>query len=160
MTLKVKNKGELFIPIIIIIISIYLYIETFSFKFASYQEVGPQIWPRGILILLILFSSIKIVEILIFGEAGQEKSKLKLKNILSMIITLFLYIFSMQYIGYITSTLIFTFSAMLLFGNRSILQLIIIPILIVSFTYLILTHLMYVPLPKGIGIFRDISLFF
>lgn len=160
MEFKNKDKGEIIIPIIMIILSIYLYTQTYSFKYTDYQQANPQMWPRGVLVLLILISTILIGKVLLKGIDWKPKPSINYKKSISIIIFLFLYIFLMQFCGYLISTLIFIFCALILFGNRNILQLIIVPLLIVTLIFLIFNYLLYIPLPKGIGFFRSITLFF
>jgi hypothetical protein len=76
------------------------------------------------------------------------------------ILVLFLYIFLMQYLGYILATLFFTVAAMLMLGNRSKFQLFVVPILTTAFIFIVFTHTMYIPLPKGVWVFRAFSLVF
>lgn len=163
--MKGKNKGELIIPIILVALSIFLYINTYTFKFTTYHRANPQMWPRGILILLVLTSLLLIGKFL-FGKSGEgakkekEKSKIVWSMMLKGILILLLYISLMKYIGYIASTLLFTAGAMFLLGNRKIVQLVIVPILTAAFIFLVFTYAMYIPLPKGVWIFRTFSLMF
>lgn len=163
--MKAKDKGEFIIPIILIALSIYLYLNTYTFKFSTYQKANPQMWPRGILVLLILISLILIGKMLFSkSHEGAEEEKLKPEvrwsSMLGGVFILFLYLFLMQYLGYIISTLLFTFCAMLMLRNRSKFQLFVVPIVITTFIFIVFTYGMYIPLPKGVGIFRDFSLLF
>lgn len=160
MKMKIKDKGELIVPMIVIGLSVFLYIDTYSFQFMTYQKAGPQMWPRGILILLILISLMLIGKLLAAGNENREKPKTNIKSITSVMLLLFFYIFLMQYLGYIISTLLFTFFAMLFFGNRNIFQLVCVPVMIVAFIFLAFNYAMFIPLPKGVGIFRNFTLIF
>jgi putative tricarboxylic transport membrane protein len=160
-----RDKGEFIIPIIILILSIFLYKETYTFKFTTYQEASPQMWPRFILVLLILTSLGLIAKLLLSKppqntEEKNQKPRTRWGIMLAGILILFLYIFLMEYLGYIISTLLFTFCAMLMLGNRNKFQLFSVPIVMTAFIFLLFTYAMYIPLPKGVGIFRDFSLMF
>jgi len=160
-----KDKGEFIIPMIVIALSILLYANTYTFKFTTYQKANPQMWPRGILVLLILTSLILIGKMLFSkpgGYTNEEKRKPKIRwhSLLGGVLVLLLYIFLMKYLGYIISTLLFTCCAMLLLGNRNKSQLFVGPVLVTAFIFLVFTYAMYVPLPKGIWIFRAFSLMF
>lgn len=157
------DKGELVIPIGLIALSIFLYINTYAFKFETYQKASPQMWPRGILVLLVVISILLIGKLQFArsgGEAGREQSATRWKPFVTGVVGLFLYIFTMFYLGYILSTLLFTFVAMVMLGNRRKAQLVLVPVLITGFVFAIFTHAMFVPLPKGVWLFRDFSLFF
>jgi len=160
-----KDKGEFIIPMIVIALSILLYANTYTFKFTTYQKANPQMWPRGILVLLILTSLILIGKMLFSktgGHTNEEKRKPKIRwhSLLGGVLVLLLYIFLMKYLGYIIATLLFTCCAMLLLGNRNKSQLFVGPILVTAFIFFVFTYAMYVPLPKGIWIFRAFSLMF
>ena len=163
--MKGKDKGEFVIPIILIVLSIILYANTYTFKFTTYHKANPQMWPRGILILLILTSLILIGKFL-FLKLGKgptedkEKPKTSWGMMLRGILILFLYIFLLQYLGYIISTLTFTLCAMLMLGNRKKFQLFVVPLVITAFVFIVFHYAMYIPLPKGVGIFRAFSLMF
>jgi hypothetical protein len=163
--MKGKDKGEFVIPIILIVLSIILYANTYTFKFTTYHQASPQMWPRGILVLLVLGSFILIGKLLFQkseeGVAeGEEKPKVKWTMMLGGILILFLYIFFMKYLGYIVSTLVFALCAMLMLGNRNKVQLFVVPIVLTVFVFFVFTYAMYIPLPKGTGIFRAFSLIF
>jgi hypothetical protein len=163
--MKEKDKGEFVIPIILIALSIFLFINTSTFQFTTYEKASPRMWPRGILVLLLL-TSLTLVGKLLFekskGGAEKEKPEPKIKKgmMVKGILVLFLYIFLMQYLGYILATLFFTVAAMLMLGNRSKFQLFVVPILTTAFIFVVFTHTMYIPLPKGVWVFRAFSLMF
>jgi len=56
--------------------------------------------------------------------------------------------------------LAFTFAAMLMLGNRNKVHLIVTPALTTALVFIIFTHAMYIPLPKGVSIFRTLSQLF
>lgn len=161
--MKREEKGGFVIPVILIVLSIFLYVDTYQFKFTTYPKASPQMWPRAILILLVLTSLILMGKLL-FGKgegiAGEEKEKPKTRwgMMLKGIAILFFYIFSMQYLGYVVSTFIFTLMAMLMLGNRSKFQLVAVPLLNTAFIFFLFTYAMFIPLPKGVWIFRTFSL--
>jgi hypothetical protein len=163
--MKGKDRGEFVIPIILIALSIFLFINTSTFQFTTYEKASPRMWPRGILVLLLL-TSLTLVGKLLFekskGGAEREKPEPKIKRgmMVKGILVLFLYIFLMQYLGYILATLFFTVAAMLMLGNRSKFQLFVVPILTTAFIFIVFTHTMYIPLPKGVWVFRAFSLVF
>jgi hypothetical protein len=160
-----KDRGEFVIPIILIALSIFLYINTYTFKFTTYQKANPQMWPRGILVLIVL-TSLLLIGKLLFAKSKEaakkekEKPKIVWSKMLKGILILLLYIALMKYLGYLASTLLFTAAAMFLLGNRNRVQLVVVPILTAAFIFLIFTYAMYIPLPKGVWIFRTFSLMF
>ncbi len=164
--MKNVDKGELSVPIILIILSLFLFLKTYGFEFTTHQQAPPTLWPRGIIILLVLVCGLLIGKLVLEGrkkEAGPaEKSEAKTEwgMVLKGIAVLFLYMFLMGYIGFILSTLAFTLTAMLMLGNRNKIHLALAPLLTTGLVFVIFTHAMYIPLPKGISVFRTFSQIF
>ena len=163
--MKGKDKGEFVIPILLIALSIFLFINTSTFQFTTYEKASPRMWPRGILILLVLTSLILVGKLLFErskegAERERTEPKIKTGMMVKGILVLFLYMFLMQYLGYILSTLFFTAAAMLMLGNRNKLQLFVVPTLTTAFIFAVFTHAMYISMPKGVWVFRAFSLMF
>lgn len=159
--MKGKDKGEFVIPIILIAFAVFLYANTYTFKFETYPKAGPQIWPRSLLVLLILTSLILIFKLSFeIVEGEKQRPKTMWGMMLKGISILFLYIFSMEYLGYILSTLSFTFLAMLMLGNKKKFQLVIVPLMSTFLIFFLFNYGMFIPLPKGVWIFRTFSLLF
>ena len=163
--MKRIDRGEFVIPVLLIALSVFLYINTYTFKFTTYEKASPQMWPRGILFLLVLISLLLIGKLLLAKSGGEVEAKkeqpgTRWKPFLAGVVGLFLYIFTMFYLGYILSTFLFAFVAMVMLGNRSKVQLVLVPVLITGSVFAIFTHAMFVPLPKGVWLFRDFSLLF
>ncbi len=164
--MKKIDKGELVIPIVFVILSIFLFVKTYGFEFTTHQQAPPTLWPRGIIVLLVLVCGMLIGKLILEGRkegtGPAEKSvpQTEWRMVLRGILVLFLYMFLMSYIGYILSTLAFTLVAMLLLGNRNKVHLILTPLLTTGLVFIIFTHAMYIPLPKGTSIFRTFSQIF
>jgi len=164
----VKNidKGEFVIPIVFIVLSIFLFVNTYRFEFTTHLQAPPTLWPRSIIILLVLACGLLIGKLV--SEAGKKGTgptensgpKIQWGMILKGILVLFLYMSLMGYVGFIISTLAFTLAAMLMLGNRNRVHLILTPLLTTALVFTIFTHAMFIPLPKGISIFRTFSQFF
>jgi len=164
--MKKIDKGELVIPIVFIVVSISLFVNTYGFEFTTHHQAPPTMWPRGIIVLLIQVCGLLIGKLILEArkkEAGPTKEsepKTEWGMILKGILVLFLYMFLISYIGYIMSTLAFTLAAMLMLGNRNKVHLILTPLLTTGLVFIIFTHAMYIPLPKGISVFRTFSQIF
>jgi putative tricarboxylic transport membrane protein len=164
--MKNIDRGEMAIPIVLIVLSISLFVKTYGFEFTTHHQAPPTLWPRAIIVLLVLVCGMLIGKLILEGRkkgAGRtEKSESETQwgMVLKGILVLFLYMFLMSYVGYILSTMAFTLAAMLMLGNRSKVHLILTPLLTTGLVFIIFTHAMYIPLPKGISVFRTFSQFF
>jgi len=164
--MKNIDKGEIVIPIVFIVLSISLFVKTYGFEFTTHHQAPPTLWPRSIIVLLVLACGLLIGKFILedrkkgAGLTEKTESETRWGMVLKGILVLFLYMFLMSYIGYIISTLAFTLAAMLMLGNRNKVHLILTPLLTTALVFIIFTHAMYVPLPKGISVFRTFSQFF
>ena len=70
----------------------------------------------------------------------------------------FLYIFVVYYIGFMVTTPIFMAIYMYVTGYRNKVMLVVAPILAIAVFLLLFVVGTYIPLPRGIGIFKEISL--
>ena len=70
----------------------------------------------------------------------------------------FLYIFTVHYIGFVITTPVFMAIYMYVTGYRNKVMLVVSPILAVAVFLLLFVVATYIPLPRGIGIFKEISL--
>ncbi len=70
----------------------------------------------------------------------------------------FLYIFIVHYIGFMVTTPIFMAIYMYVTGYRNRVMLVVAPILAIAVFLLLFVVATYIPLPRGFGIFREISL--
>ena len=164
--MKRIDKGEIVIPIIFIVLSLFLFVQTYGFKFTTHLQAPPTLWPRGILLLLVLVCVLLIGKLILEGrnekatEVEKPRPGTRWGMISKGVLVLFLYMLLMSYVGYILSTLAFTFVSMLMLGNRNKAHLIVTPVLTTALVFIIFTHAMYIPLPKGVSIFRGLSQFF
>jgi len=145
-----KLLGELIVGICMIIVETVLYIASAEIpaKSAAY--------PKTLIIMAFIFTCAFMVRtVLRIKKEGlhREKATGKDGSMLQVIITMaiiFLYVFTMPYLGYVISTPIFVFGIMLYFGMRNILALILTPLCLTLFGHLVFNNLLYIFLPRGV----------
>jgi hypothetical protein len=94
-------------------------------------------------------------------KATQEKStSTELFRLLSVLLLTFVYLYLIRIMGFIVSTLFFSFGYLFLLKERRPLVLIISPLALIAVIWIVFTRLLVVPLPRGVGIFQLISNFF
>jgi hypothetical protein len=156
-------KGEIITSTIIFIGSLILYWETLKFEgHEVYAKLGPSYWPKFLLILLMGLSVGVAVDAFRERKKGEGKeSILKLdKGRLKFFIAMgfiALYFILLQIIGFILLTPFFLIAFMYLLGERKKIWMISISFGITLLIIYVFTKAMYVPLPRGIGIFLDFS---
>lgn len=158
-------KGEIITCFIIFFGSIYLYFETFKFKgHEVYGKLGPAIWPRFLLIVLMALSFLVAIDIFRRERKKFEREKKRIEDsILKFFVALViigLYFFNLVIFGFIIITPIFLIAFMYILGERKKIWMIGVSLGITFLIVYVFTKVMYVPLPRGTGIFLNISKFF
>jgi putative tricarboxylic transport membrane protein len=155
--------GEIVVSLAIFCVSLFLYIYSFTLgTFKAYQQMGPDFWPQLILIALMICSAILTVRHLVdwkkskAGEQSREEvSWVRFAVFFAIIIS---YILLLKTIGFICLTPVLILSIMMLIGARRIKTYIFSMVGIMLLVYVAFGRLLFVPLPKGYGIFRTISI--
>ena len=154
--------GEIVVSLAIFCVSLFLYIYSFTLgTFKAYQQMGPDFWPQLILIALMICSAILTVRHLVdwkkskTGESRENVSWVRFAVFFGIIIG---YVLLLKTIGFICLTPVLIFSIMMLIGARSIKTYVFSMVGIMLLVYVAFGRLLFVPLPKGHGIFRTISI--
>ena len=132
-------------------------------------------WPGLALIILFVCSSIEMVRLLRQSKtereakaAADEKKKRALQEAMgeednrNLLIfggfIAFFYIIVVHYVGFLITTPVFMALYMHVTGYRKKVMLVVAPLLAIAVFLLLFVVATYIPLPRGIGIFKDISL--
>lgn len=161
-------KGEITICGVIFFASLYLYTIAAQYKgHEIYGKLGPGFWPKFILICLMILSFLIAVDAFRARKTSDgEKSPEAMKSAGSRIrfflvlIMIIAYLVLLNIIGFIMLTPFFLIAFMILLGEKSWPWMIGLSIGMTVIILLAFTQAMYVPLPRGIGIFHKFSVLF
>ena len=164
--------GEILISLFILVVSLFLYYEATQLpQLSAYESVGPDFWPKLILLGMIIFSTYLTVSNLIKWKKSRRESLSKGATITQKgegwegwqrgLIATFLvigYVYFLKPLGFIMSTPLFMIGMMLLIRpeRKKVIPFAVLGIMLII--YIIFSKLLFVPLPKGFGIFHDISI--
>jgi uncharacterized membrane protein YidH (DUF202 family) len=154
--------GEIVTSLCILAASCYLYYEATALRqFRAYKEVGPDFWPKIVLLLLIVLSlALTVLNTIKWKRARGEVHEHEegWKRVVTVIILSLAYIYFLKPLGFIVATPFFILGMMLLImpKRRKAIPFTILGIMLMI--YIIFGKLLYVPLPKGFGIFHDLSI--
>jgi putative tricarboxylic transport membrane protein len=131
-----------------------------------YGKLGPSYWPKFLLICLMGLSFLVAVDA--FREkkkrSSEKEETLKVDSgkvrFLLAVGFIVLYLILMQVFGFILLTPFFMIAFMVLLGERSKIWIFSVSIGITFVIVFAFTKAMYVPLPRGQGIFLKFSQFF
>jgi len=160
---KGASVSDIIVCLIIIASSVFFYVQTFSFpSIAGYEEMGPEFWPRltltGIVILALIIMIGSILERR-RGTSPKVESKEK-KNTARAVVCagiLFFFIISISYIGFLLSAFLSMMVLAYVLGERNKLLLLFFSFVMVGMIYLSFGKLLFVPMPRGVWIFRELS---
>ncbi|MEM1524639.1 MAG: tripartite tricarboxylate transporter TctB family protein [Nitrososphaerales archaeon] len=155
--MKNVNKGELIISLSFFIFSIYFFYLSTQITGPVTMEIGPEVFPEFLLGTIMLLSIL-----LIYNSIKKEiKSRLRItKNVIFSILFLLSYIYLLEIMGLIPLTPIALATYMYAIGIKNWKWLLFATIGISLVLIILFPILMLVPIPRGIGIFREINLIF
>jgi len=161
-------KGEITICGVIFFASLYLYTIAAGYKgHEVYGKLGPGFWPKLILIVMMILSLWTAVDALLARKRSSREKEPEVNQatgnrirFFSALILIIAYFFLMNIIGFITLTPFFLVAFMILLGEKSWPWMIGLSIGMTILIVLAFTQAMYVPLPRGIGIFHKFSVIF
>lgn len=130
-------------------------------------QLSPAFWPRVILGCLIVFSLLK--GIVAFAEGGKGPSppqvaaeaelvERKRWKLIGSILLVLAYAYLTELIGFPLANFLFLLSFMYLGGVRKPFWLVLLPLSGTIVLLYLFVKLVYVPLPRGIGAFEDLTI--
>jgi len=155
--------SDIIVCLIIIALSVFFYVQTLSFPtIIGYEKMGPEFWPTltltGIVILALIIMIGSILEQK-KGISPKVESNEK-KNTIGAVVCagiLLLFIISISYIGFLLSAFISMMVLAYALGERNKLLLLFFSFIMVAVIYLSFGKLLFVPMPRGVWIFRELS---
>jgi putative tricarboxylic transport membrane protein len=169
-TMKRRDRiGEIILTGLIVLVSIFLLVVTGSFP--TYQSkglAGPALWPRIILVMLILLGLIVLAGL--FRKpaakgpthqigAGENQERI-LPRVFIIMGFCVLYTLVMKSFGFLLVSLAFQILTLWVMGVRKPKSLILGPVLLTAALYGLFIRILHNPLPRGVGVFYDLSRFF
>jgi len=155
----IEKYGDIILSCIFIIISIIYYFETLKIRILEISRYGAQLNPKITALLLILISigifigNIKKIKIM-NPDIKQDKKELKINSIkvILTILAIFLYIFLLEKIGFIITTVLYLFIQLNIFHKDSKKMILYLSISIITsfLIYYIFLKYFSLMLPRGI----------
>jgi hypothetical protein len=156
------RRGELLIPLSFLLVSAYLFYLAFRFRGAFVmlrQGVGPDFFPKVYTAIMMVFSLWLIYQA-VKGKVTTESEKtLNPQNLWITIVFMVAYAFLLEIVGFVVLTPIWVAAYMIAIGMRRWTWLLATAVIFSAFMIIVFPRVMLIPLPRGIGIFREISLF-
>lgn len=146
------KKDDILSGCILIAISIYFLRESNSLPSSSLGIPGSAFFPRLVCFAFVIFGGILIIRSFKKGEAERKITlilKQDLIRVLAVILLCGIYIFSMPFLGFILTSILFIVLLMFIFQVKRIGIIILWGFLVTLIIYFIFKILLKVPLPAG-----------
>jgi len=154
------KRGELLVPLSFLVASAYFFYLAFEFRGAFVmmrQGVGPDLFPKIFTAFIMVFSLWLIYTEVKKGGLSEFERPANPQNLWITIAFMLAYAFLLEIVGFIVLTPIWVAAYMLAIGMRRWRWLIGATVIFSAFMIVVFPKLMLIPLPRGIGIFREIS---
>ena len=167
--MELDQKGEIIVNGIIFAVACFLFYEATSFPvFEHADRLGPAFWPKIILLLTIILSGMLTAKNALrwfknrklANHSVIEEEHVNLKRLFLAFVVSLIYGFSVPYSGFLLSIFIFQIIFLLILKVKNVWILIFYPVSLTAVIYLIFIQILYIPLPRGQGIFLTLSRFF
>ncbi len=161
---KALFKADVVISVIVFVISVFLFFEIKKIDSGDvYGQLGPAYWPKCILVSLMVLS----VMMAFFSVSGVLKGTIPgvrpfhftvaNARFLAAVALIAGYLILLPYVGFLVLTPLQMIAFMYLLGERKKAWIFTMPFALTLVIVLLFTKAMYVPLPRGVGIFLQIS---
>jgi putative tricarboxylic transport membrane protein len=137
----------------------------FSYKpqeASLYSNLGGMFWPRILLWSILLISSLMLVIALhsrpVKGDRNNADRWKYPKTLILVFLACFGYFLLLDVIGFVLSTLLYLGIMLVILGVQNKAKITIYPVIAVAIYWFLFVQILKVPLPRGVGIFREISI--
>lgn len=149
----VFRVGNIVIGAIAMLVSGLFFYLTFSFPVSEFQDTGPGFLPRVYCIILFFLGITLILQYVPFKEFNQgtkNKSITKeLKMALKAMGLVLLYLLVIPYLGFYIATLFIVVIFLWVCGVRQVLQMILLPLGLTLFVFILFNQMLNIPIPSG-----------
>jgi putative tricarboxylic transport membrane protein len=158
--------GNLISGLVLLALSTLLYLYLRGQGTDQVGGISPNAWPSILLGGLILCGTLLTLQSILQRSRGrtdahpQEKSGAgNTRAMVGVIVATVGYIIAFRFLGFLVSTYLFMSITLFILGVREKKKLLLLPLLVVSLLTLGMAKILYIPLPKGMGIFREFTAF-
>jgi hypothetical protein len=163
------KTGEIIVYGVILGMACFLFYVATTFPlFEHADKLGPAFWPKTVLLVVIVLSGTAVIQNTVRAVRNKrqrnqgiiQEERGHFKRLALAIFFSLVYGFSVPYTGFLLSILVFQVIFLLILKVKNIWILLLYPLALTTFIYLIFIEVLYIPLPRGQGIFLTFSRFF
>jgi len=165
------KKVDFYTAIFGIIFSLFLIWYNSRLDIAIIYTFDPRVWPGVILLLLLSLSILLLLQSFKHQNNEKREQDITLESLYESYETHFIRTYAAMILCFLSSLLllivgffilvpIFLSTFMYILGVRTIKRLVMIPIIVTISLGILFTRIVYIPFPKGIGVFYVINVLF
>lgn len=157
---NLTRRGELIIPLSFLVASIYLFYLAMQFRapFRMGFQVGPDVFPKILTGIMMVLSVVLIYNAVKRGGLTEFEKVVNPRNLWITLAFIIAYAFLLETVGFVVLTPIWVAAYMFAIGMRRWTWLLGATLILSVFLIAVFAMFMLIPLPRGVGIFREISL--
>ncbi len=142
-----RKQLELILSLSFVILAVLVYKSTANFNASSIVTTGFYI--KFLAISLGISGIYELVKALMKNDLSSVDFAKNPKRFILLILSLCFYVFIMEYLGFIVSSMIFLPLTMYAMGYKNILKSFIISAFVVAFVYVLFVQVFEIPLPES-----------
>ena len=167
----VRRIVDMLFTAVVLVGTVYLWWVADKFPtFAKYRNVDSAFWPKivlvsmGVLSVVILYENIAALrnqrrkKQAAAGEGDAAAAAVDWKRMIFMGVLCVAYYWGLSLMGFVVSTIVFMWLAMMIIGGARKITAIIFPIVFTGLLVAVFVKVLELSLPRGIGIFHELSL--
>ena len=157
---NLTGRGELIIPLSFLAASAYLFYLAAQFHapFRMGFQVGPDVFPKILTGIMMVLSVVLIYSAVRKSGLTESEKVVNPGNLWITLAFIIAYAFLLEVVGFVVLTPIWVATYMFAIGMRRWTWLLGATVIFSLFMIVVFPKLMLIPLPRGMGIFREISL--
>lgn len=158
---NLAGRGEFLIPLSFLLVSAYFFYLAFEFRGAFVmirQGVGPDFFPKAFTALMMFLGLWLIYNAVRRGGVSEFEKVANPRNLWVTLAFMIAYAFLLEIVGFVVLTPIWIAAYMFAIGMRRWTWLLGATVIFSVFLIVVFPTLMLIPLPRGVGLFREISL--
>jgi hypothetical protein len=154
--MKLVNKESVVAAILLFVTGVYFW-ETFNIATPDYASIGSDVWPRVILIPLLVLTTIYLFQSIRRPPPAGEQRSVKewlaaYQNPISSFIIFFIFLLFLDYLGMLIAGVLLVFALLTVLGHRTPKALVVhaaIAIVSVGLVWSLFTFVLRVYMPEG-----------
>ncbi|WP_432361282.1 tripartite tricarboxylate transporter TctB family protein [Sporosarcina sp. UB5] len=141
------------VSVVLMAISIIYLLLAFQLPDYPYSQVDSDVLPKGLGFLLFGLAILLFIQNRPETEEEKQKRNIKKEDVILLLVTLgalLLYVFFLEIIGFVLSTVIFLVLTMRMYGYMNLKRNIIVSVIFTLLLYFAFNYLLKIYLPQGI----------